>query len=225
MIDVVSRHGRSGDVLFISPTTEILFGAPAQELLGRGLFDRVHVADRPAYLTALADAAALGEPRTVEFRVRRDEQGRHPGVRFAWIELRCRPLDNAATPHEQPELVAVMRDITGRRLQEQATEEAQAEAERAHLANSRFLATMSHELRTPLNAMIGFSDLLMNAQEPMLDAARCRDYARVINESGMHLLAVVNGMLDMSKLEAGDCPLASEPFDPRPVVQQCYELF
>ncbi len=72
MTDVITRHGRNGAVLFVSPAAEALFGAKVSELHGHRLFDRVHVADRPAYLTALADAAALGEARSVEFRVRRE---------------------------------------------------------------------------------------------------------------------------------------------------------
>ena len=75
MTDVITRHGRNGAVLFVSPAAETLFGAKVSELHGHHLFDRVHVADRPAYLTALADAAALGEARSVEFRVRRDAPG------------------------------------------------------------------------------------------------------------------------------------------------------
>ena len=53
MTDVITRHGRNGAVLFVSPAAETLFGVPAHELLGHGLFDRVHVADRPAYLRPL----------------------------------------------------------------------------------------------------------------------------------------------------------------------------
>ena len=65
------------------------------ELNGHGLFDRVHVADRPAYLTALTDAATLREDRSVEFRIRRDDQGGDCG-QFVWVEMRCRPLDRDA---------------------------------------------------------------------------------------------------------------------------------
>ena len=73
MTDVITRHGRDGAVLFVSPAARIAVRLRAsRDLHGHGLFDRVHVADRPAYLTALGDAAALGESRSVEFRVRRD---------------------------------------------------------------------------------------------------------------------------------------------------------
>ena len=74
MTDVITRHGRNGEVLFVSPAAEALFGAKVTELHGHHLFDRVHVGDRPAYLTALADAASLGEARSVGIRVRRDVQ-------------------------------------------------------------------------------------------------------------------------------------------------------
>ena len=96
--DVITRHGRDGAVLFVSPAAESLFGSRIGQLHGHGLFERVHVVDRPAYLTALGDAAALGESRSVEFRVRReaaDADGR-PTTEFVWIEMRCRPLEQTS---------------------------------------------------------------------------------------------------------------------------------
>jgi cell cycle sensor histidine kinase DivJ len=83
---------------------------------------------------------------------------------------------------------------------------------------------MSHELRTPLNAIIGFSDMLMNEQKLRLDVARRLEYAHLINDSGTHLLSVVNGILDMSKMEAGDFEISPEPFAPAPVVSGCCDL-
>src|SRR5258708_26475896 len=160
MSDVISRHRRYGAVQFISPAAEALLATPASRLLGHGLFDRVHVADRPAYLTALSDAARGGDAGSVEFRLRRDtprDGGRGQGsqVDFVWVEMRCRPLEQAEMPAE-PEVVAVMRDVTDRKIQEQALDLARSAAEQADAAKTRFLATMSHELRTPLNAIIGF---------------------------------------------------------------------
>ena len=116
-----------------------------------------------------------------------------------------------------------MRDVTERKTQEQALEIARAEAERANAAKSRFLATMSHELRTPLNAIIGFSDMLMN-ETLMLDAARRHEYAKLINDSGHHLLSVVNGILDMSKMETGDFEITPEPFAPAQAIGNCCDL-
>src|SRR5262249_4575769 len=68
--DVITRHRRNGTVRFASPAAESLFGVAPKALLGHGLFDRVHVADRPAYLTALANAATRGVDSSVEFRIR-----------------------------------------------------------------------------------------------------------------------------------------------------------
>jgi cell cycle sensor histidine kinase DivJ len=122
------------------------------------------------------------------------------------------------------EVVSVMRDITQRKEQEHALEEARAEAERANAAKSRFLATMSHELRTPLNAIIGFSEMLTKEDSLMIDAGRRLDYAHLINDSGHHLLSVVNGILDMSKIETGNFEITPEPFAPRQVIEDCCDL-
>jgi cell cycle sensor histidine kinase DivJ len=225
MTDVITRHGRNGEVLFVSPAAEALFGAKVSELHGHHLFDRVHVTDRPAYLTALADAAALGEARSVEFRVRRDAPGDQPGAPpLIWVEMRCRRLERANGDAGAPEVVAVMRDVTERKMQEQVLDRTRAEADQANAAKVKFLANMSHELRTPLNAIIGFSDMLMNEQRMRLDGARRQEYAKLINDSGAHLLAVVNGILDMSKMETGDFEIAPEPFAPSQVIGNCCDL-
>ncbi len=220
MTDVITRHDRNGAVLFASPAAEPLFGVHAGELAGHGLFDRVHVADRPAYLTALADAAAVGEDRSVEFRIRRSSGTDFHGGYFAWIEMRCRPLDGTVGERE---VVAVLRDVTARKLQEQALEIARKESERISDAKSQFLATMSHELRTPLNAIIGFSDMLAN-DTLVFDPARKLEYARLINDSGRHLLSVVNGILDMSKMESGNFEITPEPFAPAPAIRSCCDI-
>ncbi len=122
------------------------------------------------------------------------------------------------------EVVAVMRDITARKDEEHAIEDARAEAERANVAKSRFLATMSHELRTPLNAIIGFSEMLREEGALMIDAKQRHDYAQLINESGHHLLSVVNGILDMSKIESGNFEIMPEPVATGPVIAESCEL-
>jgi cell cycle sensor histidine kinase DivJ len=229
MTDVITRHGRDGAVLFMSPAGERLFGSRLLDLHGHGLFDRVHVADRPAYLTALGDTAALAESRSAEFRVRRDgiDADGQPRTEFVWIEMRCRPFEQAgadAGEVDRREVVAVLRDVTFRKQQQQALEDARAEAERANAAKSRFLATMSHELRTPLNAIIGFSEMLKKEAALMLDAKRRQEYAGLINDSGNHLLSVVNGILDMSKIETDNFEITPEPFNPAQVIASCCDI-
>ncbi len=222
MSDVISRHSRNGAVQFISPAAEAMLGTPVARLGGHGLFDRVHVADRPAYLTALSEAARGGEAQSVEFRLRRDPvRGQSHAADFIWVEMRCRPFEQASP---EAEVVAVMRDVTDRKVQEQALNLARTIAEQADASKTRFLATMSHELRTPLNAIIGFSEMIVQEQALMLDAARRKEYAQLINDSGQHLLSVVNGILDMSKMETGNFEISPEPFAPRAAVINCCNL-
>jgi len=221
MSDVISRHNRSGAVEFISPAAEAMLGTPGARLTGHGLFDRVHVVDRPAYLTALSDAARGSEQR-VEFRLRRDAvRGQNISADFIWVEMRCRPLEQGSP---EADVVAVMRDVTDRKVQEQALELARTAAEQADASKTRFLATMSHELRTPLNAIIGFSEMIVHEEAMMIDAARRKEYAQLINDSGQHLLSVVNGILDISKMETGNFEISPEPFAPRAALLHCCNL-
>jgi cell cycle sensor histidine kinase DivJ len=167
----------------------------------------------------------LGEDRSVEFRIRHSGEADAPGGEFVWVEMRCRPLDRAGDGAKagEREVVAVLRDVSERKTQERAIEIARAESERANAAKSRFLATMSHELRTPLNAIIGFSEMLTN-DTLMLTPDRKLEYARLINDSGCHLLSVVNGILDMSKMETGNFKITPEPFAPAPAIASCCDL-
>ena len=229
MTDVIARHGRNGGLLFVSPAAEPLLGTKVADLMGHGLFERVQVADRPAYLSALSQAATRGEATSVEFRARRDGAApdSHPAGQFIWIEMRCRPLERVANERnagEQREVVSVLRDITERKAQEQVLQAARAEAERANAQKSAFLATMSHELRTPLNAIIGFSEMLTKEDALRIGPERRQEYAHLINGSGHHLLSVVNGILDMSKIETGNFELCPERFAPGRVIADCCEI-
>jgi cell cycle sensor histidine kinase DivJ len=117
-----------------------------------------------------------------------------------------------------------MRDVTDRKVQQQALDLARSAAEQADAAKTRFLATMSHELRTPLNAIIGFSEMIAQEDTLMLDAARRKEYAQLINDSGQHLLSLVNSILDMSKMESGNFEISPELFAPRAALVNCCSL-
>ena len=227
MTDLITRHARNGSVTFVSHAAERLAGVPAASLMGGGLFERIHVADRPAFLTALAEAAR-GRDMAVEYRLRHgalaDADDRLAAPVFVWVEMRCRMLEGAGAGRQAGEVVAVTRDITRSKHDATELESARTEAERANESKSRFLTTVSHELRTPLNAIIGFSEMLENEVAMRLDAERRTDYARVIRESGQHLLAVVNGILDVSRIEAGQFRLRLESVAVAPEVEGCYEM-
>ncbi len=226
MTDLITRHARNGSVTFVSHAAERLAGIQPSALAGDGLFERVHVADRPAFLTALAEAARGGEA-AVEYRLRHGTPAavgdRPAGPVFVWVEMRCRALEGTDA-RRTGEVVAVTRDISRSKRDATDLESARSEAERANETKSHFLATVSHELRTPLNAIIGFSEMLENETAMRLDAARRADYARVIRESGQHLLAVVNGILDVSRIEAGQFRLKPEPLAVAAEVEGCYEM-
>ena len=117
---------------------------------------------------------------------------------------------NASTFHDRDGklqgVFAAARDVTERQRFELALQEKNIEMEKANLAKDRFLASMSHELRTPLNAIIGFTGtLLMKIKGPLTDGQEKQ--IRTIQNSGRHLLSLINDLLDVAKIEAGNVEL------------------
>jgi two-component system cell cycle sensor histidine kinase PleC len=98
------------------------------------------------------------------------------------------------------------------------------DAEAASHAKSTFLSSMSHELRTPLNAIIGFSDALMIGIPGHSCEPRCHEYLGHVRSSGHHLLALINDILDLSKIEAGKMPIQAVPTAIGEVVEECVEI-
>ena len=103
-------------------------------------------------------------------------------------------------------LLGISEDITEKKLQDEEIARAKLAAERASEAKSQFLANMSHELRTPLNAIVGFSKLLMGEVTESGDTKYFADL-ETINTSGLHLLSIINEMLDLTSIEAGKLTL------------------
>ena len=83
---------------------------------------------------------------------------------------------------------------------------------------------MSHELRTPLNAVIGFSDMLMSESFRPLGNARSKEYVTDINHSGVHLLSLINDILDLARIDAGDTGLDEIVADPAEIISECLRM-
>ncbi len=222
--DAVIRFSSDGEVLLASRSSEALFGCRRYELTGSGLGERLHVLDRPAYLTAFADANQGGKSRTIEVRMRQDDPYATSNVpHFIWVEVSLSPVVDPETTAVRHEVVALLRDVTDRKDNEAAMAEARRAAEEASEAKSRFLATIGHELRTPLNAVVGFSEMMTSGIGGELSQTH-REYAGLIHQSGKHLLEVVRMLLDMSRLEAGKFELQTEPFQPQDIVEPCFDM-
>ncbi|WP_343315615.1 PAS domain S-box protein [Brucella sp. BE17] len=111
---------------------------------------------------------------------------------------------------QQRGFCAVLRDITQWKRTEEELTDARRQAEQASSQKTDFLARISHEIRTPLNAIIGFSELMSDEKFGPIGNERYRDYLRDINRSGNHVLALVNDLLDISKIEAGGLDMQFE---------------
>jgi len=183
---VVDSHGM---IRFANPAAERLFDRSAEDLVG----------------TSFGFPVVVGETTEIDI-VQRGGGG------VVYAELRVVETD---WEDEQVEIVS-LRDITDRKqAQERAQQlaferEARLEAEAASRAKSEFLAIMSHELRTPLNAVLGYSELMeLGISGPVTE--KMREQIGRIRMSAMHLLGLVNDILDLAKVEAGRLQVSSGP--------------
>jgi PAS domain S-box-containing protein len=177
-------EGKGLESLRLEP--EHMLGRPAGEIL-------------PQLMDSLHHTLAAGAPfqGTVEVA----------GLAF---ESWSAPLRNGQGEAEG--LIGVLTDITERKRAEEQLQRAKEAAETANRAKSQFLANMSHELRTPLNAIIGYSEMLQEDAADMGEEDFVSDLQQ-INTAGRHLLALINDVLDLSKIEAGKMDLYLETFN------------
>ncbi|SMQ60975.1 multi-sensor signal transduction histidine kinase [Devosia lucknowensis] len=222
--DAVLRFSADGAIMLASRSSETLFGCPRYQIAGSKLSERLHIMDRPSFLTAFSDAAEDGRSRTIELRIRQeDPRARSSVPRFVWAEMQLSPIREDSAEGARYEVIALVRDISARKDAEAAMTEARRVAEDASQAKSRFLATIGHELRTPLNAVVGFSDMMTSGIGGELSTTH-REYAGLIQQSGKHLLEVVGMLLDMSRIEAGKFEIQAEPMDPAEIAPACLSM-
>jgi signal transduction histidine kinase len=173
--------------MFELPPGMMRVGMPLREILAFRARRGDYGPDPPDGLIAARLAAvARGDPAPDELAA--------PGGQL--LLLRRSPLPGGG-------YVSSFSDITALKQAEQALIAARDQAELANRAKSEFLANVSHELRTPLNAILGFSEIMLQEQLGPLGEPRYREFARDIYDSGAHLLAIINDILDLSRIEAG----------------------
>jgi len=188
------------NIVAINPAFEALYGWTQDEILGRNLdklvTDESSLGEAVGYTQAAGDRAVQGIGR------RRRKDGT-----YVEVEIQAVPVN---VDGERVGVMALYHDVT-------ALLEARRLAETANDAKSQFLASMSHELRTPLNAIIGYSEML---QEDAADEGHDHYLPDLqkIQGAGRHLLALINDVLDLSKIEAGKMDLFVEGFAPAEVV-------
>jgi len=143
---------------------------------------------------------------------------RHTDRHERWVHgLGALQMDEHGVPVT---MFGTIQDITERKLAEEALQQAKATADEASAAKSEFLANMSHEIRTPMNGIIGMSDLLLNSE---LTEEQHR-YAEVVSSCGKNLLAIINDILDLSKIEARRLELEQADFDLQSVLDDTLEM-
>lgn len=191
-------------------------GRGLEEELGEGWAESVHAEDREVCLRALREAFDARQPYEDEYRMRR-----HDGE-YRWM------LDRGVALYDSEGrfkgYIGSCVDITDRREMEERLKTAEAAAIRASQAKSDFVSQLSHEIRTPMTAILGYADLLSDGESDQLDTARMREAVQSVRRNGRHLLALVNDVLDMSKIESGKMTVERLAVAPAPLMTDVASL-
>lgn len=222
--DAIMEVDENGLILLMNASTEQMFGYNRRELLGQPVEVLVPSEHRKHHFSHRSNYHKHPIRRPMGTGLHLHGQ-RKDGSRFP-VEISLSPVKSA----DGFRVSAVIRDVTDRQRAEDQFRELQTrltaelssanrelelrslEAERANRLKSEFLASISHELRTPLHTIIGFSELLAEKLEGPLNDKQARFVNHIHNDS-LHLLELINGILDLSKIEAGKLDLHLEVFD------------
>jgi len=206
---------RSGQHRWDERTRALFDLAPGEPPLQRTEFlARLHPDDRGRMVDALAAADTRGEPIDIEYRVLRAGGGHR------WVRARGRVV--AGDDGRPSRSVGVCFETTALREAE-AERHARELAENANAAKTEFLSRMSHELRTPLNAVLGFAQLMALDSADALSPGQ-RERLGHVQAAGWHLLALVNDVLDLARIEAREAPLKPEPVALGAAVAECIAM-
>lgn len=209
----VVQLDREGCCTFVNGGWQRLSGMGSEEAHGEGWLRAVHPQDRERVRLWWKDILDSGNEFTCEYRLQ-SAAGEISWVLGSAVAIR----DEAGRPLGYIETVA---DLTERKSFELELIRAREEADRASGAKTEFLSRMSHELRTPLNAILGFSQLLqIDAHENTIQKER----ADLIVKAGMHLMDLINDVLDLATIEQGRLAVADKAVDLRPVIDDCLRL-
>ncbi|MCB1461998.1 MAG: response regulator [Nitratireductor sp.] len=207
--DLVVHRDANGHVLFANDALAAAFGKDRSELIGETFAPQILASIKPR--KAATHGGISGGSRAREVCLETPQGQRW----FQWIDI---PIRDETTGLAATRSVA--RDITNHKLAEQALEAARLKAESENTAKSRFLAIVSHEMRTPLNGILGMSQLLTDSNLTPEQYA----YNDAIHSSGVSLLALIEDMLDLTRIEAGRFELNPEDCNPGRLVEEVCEL-
>ena len=215
---IILRWDSDGRIIFLNEYGLRFFGYPAEEIIGRHVIDTIvpRTDSSGEDLRQLMDRICASPPL---FEQNTNENMRRNGERV-WISWANRIQRNRET--QLTEILSIGTDITDR-LRIEAEREQRLRAEEADRFKSAFLASMSHELRTPLNSIIGFTGIILQELAGPLNAEQ-RKQLGMVQTSARHLLALVNDVLDISRIEAGELELAHAPFDWRRSIEKVVAL-
>jgi len=214
--DAVLRIALDGRCTYASPSIGHVLGLTVEVVVGRPIAAGIDEVDREEMLMFhhLLVSGTI-ERGVITVRAERADE---PGLRI-WIEAHCGLVRDAITG-EPREVIASLRDVTERKRLELELDTARARAEAAAKAKSSFLANMSHEIRTPMNGVLGFADLLLHGDV----SDEQRRHAQLIVDSGKAMMRLLNDILDLSKIEAGQMQVSPEPIDLRHALRNCVKL-